>query len=209
MFFKKQNFKKFLLISIIFNIIKCQKISNEFLETWGEKPINEKTKDFSDVLETAETYLVKEEGYSLDETDIIPFVFFKQTINGINYRLLCAVKKKSSDTPTIFDIFVHKHNNDFKLISSKSLEDSSIDISEKNKKKMEAAIMKYYIEKSYSVKEMEIEYEYHKLGGLYDYAIYDVIANLEIDDESVEKRLLIIYRNDRTFTVEEELKAEE
>ena len=89
------------------------------------------------------------------------------------------------------------------------MEDSSIDISEKNKKKMEAAIMKYYIEKSYSIKEMEIEYEYHKLGGLYDYAIYDVIANLEIDDESVEKRLLIIYRNDRTFTVEEELKAEE
>ena len=209
MFFKKQNFKNFLLISIIFNIIKCQKLSNEFLETWGEKPISEKTKDFSDVLETAETYLVKEEGYSLDETDIIPFGFFKQTINGINYRLLCAVKKKSSDTPTIFDIFVHKHNNDFKLISSKSLEDSSIDISEKNKKKMEAAIMKYYIEKSYSIKEMEIEYEYHKLGGLYDYAIYDVIANLEIDDESVEKRLLIIYRNDRTFTVEEELKAEE
>ena len=209
MFFKKQKFKKFLLISIIFNIIKCQKLSNEFLETWGEKPINEKTKDFSDVLETAETYLVKEEGYSLDETDIIPFGFFKQTINGINYRLLCAVKKKSSDTPTIFDIFVHKHNNDFKLISSKSLEDSSIDISEKNKKKMEAAIMKYYIEKSYSIKEMEIEYEYHKLGGLYDYAIYDVIANLEIDDENVEKRLLIIYRNDRTFTVEEELKAEE
>jgi hypothetical protein len=209
MFFKKQNFKNILLISIIFNIIKCQKLSNEFLETWGEKPINEKTKDFSDVLETAETYLVKEEGYSLDETDIIPFGFFKQTINGINYRLLCAVKKKSSDTPTIFDIFVHKHNNDFKLISSKSLEDSSIDISEKNKKKMEAAIMKYYIEKSYSIKEMEIEYEYHKLGGLYDYAIYDVIANLEIDDESVEKRLLIIYRNDRTFTVEEELKAEE
>ena len=209
MFFKKQNLKNILLISIIFNIIKCQKLSNEFLETWGEKPINEKTKDFSDVLETAETYLVKEEGYSLDETDIIPFGFFKQTINGISYRLLCAVKKKSSDTPTIFDIFVHKHNNDFKLISSKSLEDSSIDISEKNKKKMEAAIMKYYIEKSYSVKEMEIEYEYHNLGGLYDYAIYDVIANLEIDDENVEKRLLIIYRNDRTFTVEEELKAEE
>ena len=78
MFFKKPNFKNFLLISIIFNIIKCQKLSNEFLETWGEKPINEKTKDFSDVLETAETYLVKEEGYSLDETDIIPFGFFKQ-----------------------------------------------------------------------------------------------------------------------------------
>jgi hypothetical protein len=82
-------------------------------------------------------------------------------------------------------------------------------MSEKNKKKMEAAIMKYYIKEAYNIKEFEIEYEYHNLGGLYNYAIYDVIASLEVDDESVEKRLLIIYRNDRTFTVEEELKAEE
>ena len=134
MFFKKQTLK-FLLISIILNIIICQKLSNELLETWGEKSINEKSKDFSDVVETAEKYLVREEGYSLDETDIIPFGFFKQTINGINYRLLCAVKKKSSDSPSIFDIFVHKHNNDFKLISARSLEDSSIDMTEKNKKK--------------------------------------------------------------------------
>ncbi len=208
MFFKKQTLK-FLLISIILNIIICQKLSNELLETWGEKSINEKSKDFSDVVETAEKYLVREEGYSMDETDIIPFGFFKQTINGINYRLLCAVKKKSSDSPSIFDIFVHKHNNDFKLISARSLEDSSIDMTEKNKKKMEASIMKYYLDKSYNIKEMEIEYEYHKLGGLYDYSIYDVSAQLEVDDENVEKRLLIIYRNDRTFTVEEELKAEE
>ena len=122
MFFKKQTLK-FLLISIILNIIICQKLSNELLETWGEKSINEKSKDFSDVVETAEKYLVREEGYSLDETDIIPFGFFKQTINGINYRLLCAVKKKSSDSPSIFDIFVHKNNNDFKFISYRSLED--------------------------------------------------------------------------------------
>ena len=74
---------------------------------------------------------------------------------------------------------------------------------------MEAAIMKYYIKEGYALKDMEIEYEYHKLGGLYDYAIYDVVANLVVDKESVEKRLLIVYRNDRTFTVEEELKAEE
>ena len=209
MFYKKHIVNNYILIAIIFNIITCQKLSNDLLETWGEKTICEKTQYFSDILEIVENYFVKEEGYSLDETDIIPFGLFKQTINGINYRLLCAIKKKSSDTPTIFDIIIHKHNNEFKLVSSKSLEDSSIDMTEKNKKKMEAAIMKYYINEAYNVKEFEIEYEYHNLGGLYNYAIYDVIASLEVDDESVEKRLLIIYRNDRTFTVEEELKAEE
>ena len=209
MFYKKHIAKNYILIAIIFNIITCQKLSNDLLETWGEKTICEKTQYFSDILEIVENYFVKEEGYSLEETDIIPFGFFKQTINGINYRLLCAIKKKSSDTPTIFDIIIHKHNNEFKLVSSKSLEDSSIDMTEKNKKKMEAAIMKYYINEAYNVKEFEIEYEYHNLGGLYNYAIYDVIASLEVDDESVEKRVLIIYRNDRTFTVEEELKAEE
>jgi hypothetical protein len=209
MFYKKHIVNNYILIAIIFNIITCQKLSNDLLETWGEKTICEKTQYFSDILEIVENYFVKEEGYSLEETDIIPFGFFKQTINGINYRLLCAIKKKSSDTPTIFDIIIHKHNNEFKLVSSKSLEDSSTDMSEKNKKKMEAAIMKYYIKEAYNIKEFEIEYEYHNLGGLYNYAIYDVIASLEVDDESVEKRLLIIYRNDRTFTVEEELKAEE
>ena len=209
MFYKKHIVNNYILIAIIFNIITCQKLSNDLLETWGEKTICEKTQYFSDILEIVENYFVKEEGYSLDETDIIPFGLFKQTINGINYRLLCAIKKKSSDTPTIFDIIIHKHNNEFKLVSSKSLEDSSTDMSEKNKKKMEAAIMKYYIKEAYNIKEFEIEYEYHNLGGLYNYAIYDVIASLEVDDESVEKRLLIIYRNDRTFTVEEELKAEE
>ena len=209
MFYKKHIVNNYILIAIIFNIIICQKLSNDLLETWGEKTICEKTQYFSDILEIVENYFVKEEGYSLEETDIIPFGFFKQTINGINYRLLCAIKKKSSDTPTIFDIIIHKNNNEFKLVSSKSLEDSSTDMSEKNKKKMKAAIMKYYIKEAYNIKEFEIEYEYHQLGGLYNYAIYDVIASLEVDDESVEKRLLIIYRNDRTFTVEEELKAEE
>ena len=210
MFLKNHIITNYLLISIILNIILCQKLSNELLETWGEKIISEDTQHFSEILEAVEKYLAAEEGYSLDETDIIPFGFFKQTINGINYRLLCAIKKKSSDTPTIFDIIAHKHNDEFKIMSSKSVEeDSSKEISTKNKKKMEAAIMKYFFKELYTVKEIEIEYEYHKLGGLYDYSIYDVIAHLEHDDETVEKRLLIVYRNDRTFTVEEELKAKE
>ena len=206
---KMNVFINFLLKSIIINLIICQKLSAEYLENWGEKTISENNQQFSELLESIENYLVKEEGYSLDETDVIPFGFFKQTINGINYRLLCVIKKKSDVTPTIFDIIAHKHNDELKILSSKSLEDSSIEISAKNKKKMKDAIMKYYVKESYTVKEMEIEYEYHKLGRLYDYAIYDVIAHLEYDDENVEKRLLIIYRNDKTFTVEEELKAKE
>ena len=103
----------------------------------------------------------------------------------------------------------HKHNNEFKVLSAKKPEDSSSELSEKDKKSMETAIVKYFFEKLYTLKEMEIEYEYHKLGGLYNYAIYDVIAKLENEDENVEKRLLIVYRNDRTFTVEQDLKEKD
>ena len=67
-------------------------------------------------------------------------------------------------------------------------------------------MLKYFLEKEYNLIELEIEYQYHNLGGLYNYAVYDVIANLENDDENVNKRLIIVYRNDRTFTVEEEMK---
>ena len=202
-------FKKFLLISIIINISLCERLSNEFLEGWGEKVISEDTQDYPKILEIVENYFTLEEGYSLDETEILPFGFFKQTVNGINYRLLCTVKKKSDQTPTIFDIMTHKHNNEFKVLSAKKPEDSSSELSEKDKKSMETAIVKYFFEKLYTLKEMEIEYEYHKLGGLYNYAIYDVIAKLENEDENVEKRLLIVYRNDRTFTVEQDLKEKD
>ena len=207
MFFKKHNIQKFILISLIINISLCERLPNQFLESWGEKIISEKTPDYSEIVDIVEKYYVTEEGYSLDETEIIPFGFFKQTVNGINYRLLCANKKKTELTPTIYDIMLHKHNNVFKVLSAKSLEESSTDMSEKDKKKIETSIVKYYFEKLYTVKEMEIQYEYHKLGGLYDYAVYDLIAKLKNeDDENVEKRLLIVYRNDRTFTVELELK---
>ena len=202
-------FKKFLLISIIINISLCERLSNEYLEGWCEKVISEDTQDYSKILEIVENYFTLEEGYSLDETEILPFGFFKQTVNGINYRLLCTVKKKSDQTPTIFDIMTHKHNNEFKVLSAKKPEDSSSELSEKDKKSMETAIVKYFFEKLYTLKEMEIEYEYHKLGGLYNYAIYDVIAKLENEDENVEKRLLIVYRNDKTFTVEQDLKEKD
>ena len=208
MFFKN-NIKHILLISLIINISLCERLSNEFLEGWGEKVISEDNKDYVKTLEIVENYFSAEEGYSLDETEILPFGFFKQTVNGIIYRLLCTVKKKSDQTPTIYDIMIHKHNNEFKVLSANKPEDSSSNLSEKDKKNMERAIVKYFFEKLYTLKEMEIEYEYHKLGGLYNYAIYDVIAHLENEDENVEKRLLIVYRNDRTFTVEQDLKEKE
>ena len=208
MFFKN-NIKNILLISLIINISLCERLSNEFLEGWGEKVISEDNKDYLKILEIVENYFSVEEGYSLDETEILPFGFFKQTVNGIIYRLLCTVKKKSDQTPTIYDIMIHKHNNEFKVLSANKPEDSSSNLSEKDKKNMERAIVKYFFEKLYTLKEMEIEYEYHKLGGLYNYAIYDVIAKLENEDENVEKRLLIVYRNDRTFTVEQDLKEKD
>ena len=96
-------------------------------------------------------------------------------------------------------------------MSAHKPEDSSIDLSERDKKKMENAIMKYYYEEEeeYTLNGLEIEYEYHKLGGLYNYAIYDVNAQLKNEDENANKRLLIVYRNDKTFTVEKELKENE
>ena len=209
MFLQKHIIQIYLLIAIILNIILCQRLPNEFLETWGEKPTNEKTPNFSDILDSVEKHLVSEEEYSLEEDDIVPFGFFKQTINGVIYRLLLAVKKKSSNTPTIFDIYVHEHNNEFKIMSAHQPEYSSIDLSDRDKKKMEDAIMKYYFEKEYTLNTFHIEYEYHKLGGLYNYAIYDVVAEMKNEDETINKRLLIIYRNDKTFTVEEELKETE
>ena len=138
-------FKQFLLISIIINISLCERLSNEYLEGWGEKVINEDTQDYSKILEIVENYFTLEEGYSLDETEILPFGFFKQTVNGINYRLLCTVKKKSDQTPTIFDIMTHKHNNEFKVLSSKKPEDSSSELSEKDKKTWKEQLLNIFL----------------------------------------------------------------
>ena len=195
-----------LIILLIINIISCQKLSKDILGGWGEIKINNQSLIFSKVLETTEKYFVSE-GYSLDETDILPFSFFKQTLNGINYRLLCAIKKKSSDSSTIYDILLHQSNNQLKIISTKKPDYSSNNnISNKDKNKMEDSILKFYFDKLYTVKALEIQYEYHKLEGLYKYGIYDVLVKVgKKDDENITRRLLIIYRNDKTFTVELEL----
>ena len=70
---------------------------------------------------------------------------------------------------------------------------------------MEDAILKYYFNKLYTVKAVEIQYQYQKLNGLYKYAVFDVLAKVGKKEENFTKRLLIVYRNDKTFTVEEEL----
>ena len=205
MSFSKNIIQNLLIISLIINISLCQKLQKDLLGGWGEIKITNQSSVFSKVFEATEKYFVSE-GYSLDETDILPFGFFKQTLNGINYRLLCAVKKKSSDTPTIYDIILHQSNNEFKIVSTKKPDYSSSNMSPKDKNKMEDAILKYYFDKLYTVKALETQYEYHKLEGLYKYTIYDVLVKVgKKDDENITKRLLIVYRNDKTFTVEIEL----
>ena len=207
--FYNMKYQYLLTILLIVNKIICQQNSQDsLLGRWGEKIITEQTPDFDKNLEIVENHLISE-GYSLEKTNIIPIGFFKQIVNSINYRIICAVKKKSDDTPTIFDIFTHKSNNEIKMISSKNPDHSSTELSKKALNNMKVAILKYYFEKLYTIESLEIEYEYHNLDGLYDYAIYDVNVELRNKDENVNKRVLIIYRNDRTFTVEAELDKEE
>ena len=196
------------ILLIIITTSQSQRLSHELLGGWNEKEINEQETDFLQTLKSVETY-ISEQGYSLDETDIIPFGFFKQIVNGMNYRILCAVKEKTSKTPTIYDINFHKSNSEMKMIYAKNPEESGKKLSQKDKKKLETSIVKYYFESLYKVKELEIQYEYNNFDGLNKYGVYDVVAELGNEKEKVSKRLLIIYRNDKTFTVETELNAQE
>ena len=196
------------ILLIILTTSQSQRLSHELLGGWNEKEINEQETDYLQTLKSVETY-ISEQGYSLDETDIIPFGFFRQIVNGMNYRILCAVKEKTSKTPTIYDINFHKSNSEMKMIYAKNPEESGKKLSQKDKKKLETSIVKYYFESLYKVKELEIQYEYNNFDGLNKYGVYDVVAELGNEKEKVSKRLLIIYRNDKTFTVETELNAQE
>ena len=205
--FKRKSISKYiLLISLLYQNILCQQISTELLGGWGEKPISDPpSQDLDLCIEATEKYL-SSEGYDLNEMDVIPIGFFTQSNLGINYRLLSAVKKKSDTTPTIYDILLRKTGtNDMKIISNENPGDSSVELSEKDQKKMKIAIMKFYFEKLYKVSGLDIQYEYHNINGLNKYAIYDVEVELKNDKESVNKRVVVIYRNDKTFTVEQEL----
>ncbi len=196
------------ILLIILTSIQSQRLSHELLGGWNEKELTEKEPDYSQTLQSVETY-ISEQGFSLDETDIIPFGFFKQIVNGINYRILFAVKEKTSNVPTIYDINFHKSKSEMKIIYAKNPENSGNNLSDKDKKKLENAVLKYYFEKLYKVKELEIQYEYHNFDGLNKYGVYDVIAQLENEKEKVSKRMIVVYRNDKTFEVETELNAQE
>ena len=196
------------ILLIILTSIQSQRLSHELLGGWNEKELTEKEPDYSQTLQSVETY-ISEQGFSLDETDIIPFGFFKQIVNGINYRILFAVKEKTSNVPTIYDINYHKAKSEMKMIYAKNPENSGKKLSDKDKKKLENAITKFYFEKLYKVKEVEIQYEYHNFDGLNKYGVYDVIAQLENEKEKVSKRMIVVYRNDKTFEVETELNAQE
>ena len=202
---KNINLMFLLLLTIFFDINLSQKLPKESLGGWGEKIIVNNEKEYEKISEAYEKYLISE-GYSYEETDFLPFGLFKQTSNGVNYRVLIAVKKKSRDSATIFDILMHKSNNEIKIYSSKNPDYTSTNISKKMKKKIKDAIAKYYFKELYNVNNFEIQYEYHKLRGLNDYAIYDVVAHLSHKEENINKRVLVVYRNDKTFTVELELK---
>ena len=202
---KKSIPKYLLLITLLYQNIICQRISPELLGGWGEKSIIDTSKDLELSINSTGKYLIQE-GYDLSEIEIIPLGFFTQSNCGITYRLLCAVKKISDDSPTIYDIQLRKESDEYmKIISNKNPEDSSVELSKKDEKKMKNAIMKFYFDKLYTVEGLEIQYEYHNIDGLNKYVIYDVKADLKNDKETSNKRILIIYRNDKTFTVEHEL----
>ena len=67
MFFKNHIIHNYILIAIILNIILCQRLPNEYLETWGEKTISEKTPNYSKIVDLVEKYLVSEEEHSLED----------------------------------------------------------------------------------------------------------------------------------------------
>ena len=199
-------FIKILLISLLYQNILSQRISQDLLGGWGEKFIPvPPSQDFELCIDTIEKYFTSE-GNDLAEFDIIPIGFFTQSNIGINYRIIIAMKKKSDSAPSIYDFLLRKSDKDYiKIISNQNPEESSVKLSEKEEKKMKNAIMKFYFEKLYKITSYEIQYEYHNINGLNKYAIYDVNAELKNDKETVNKRLIIVYRNDKTFSVESEL----
>ena len=211
MFKNKFYFKNFPIIIITLILITksshTQKITQDLLGGWNEKGLTEENPDYIKTKKAAEAYFINE-GYSLEENDIIPFAFFKQVVNGVNYRLLYAGKKKSRIVPTIYDINFHKNNDEIKMIHAENPGVNERALTTKEKKEIEVAIIKYYFEKFYTIKEWEIQYEYHKLNGLNDFGIYDMVVELKNKDETVSKRILVVHRNDKTFKVEMELHEE-
>ena len=204
-------FKKHICLIALLSFISItfsQKISDDLLGGWGEKVITEKSKDYKTVLELASNYFTENEG-SLDENEIVPLGFFKRIVNEsnkINYRFICGFKSKDSKSTTLYDIQFLKSDDDLQLLTTNTLSDASDIITlERSLKNLKNSILKYYFGKDYEISDVEIQYQYDNIEGLNDYAVFDVSCNLSKKDEKLSKRLLVVYRNDRTFEVEAEL----
>ena len=204
------SFKKLISFIILLSFLSStlsEKISNDLLGGWGEKVITITNKDYKTVLELASNYFTENEG-SLEENEIVPLGFFKRIVNEsnkINYRFICGFKSKDSKSTTLYDIQFLKSDEDLQLLTTNSLSDSSITTVERSLNSIKNAIMKFYFGKDYKISDVEIQYQYDNIEGLNKYAVFDVICNLSKKDEKLEKRVLIVYRNDRTFEVEAEL----
>ena len=204
------SFKKlisFIILLSFLSITLSEKISNDLLGGWGEKVITITNKDYKTVLELASNYFTENEG-SLDENEIVPLGFFKRIVNEsnkINYRFICGFKSKDSKSTTLYDIQFLKSDEDLQLLTTNTLSDSSITTVERSLNSIKNAIMKFYFGKDYKISDVEIQYQYDNIEGLNKYAIFDVTCNLSKKDEKLEKRVLVVYRNDRTFEVEAEL----
>ena len=203
-------FKKLFSLIILFSFLSIslsERVSNELLGGWGEKVITEKCKDYKTVLGLSSNYFTENEG-SLEENEIVPLGFFKRIVkdsNKINYRFICGFKSKDSKSTTLYDIQFLKSDEDLQLLTTNTLSDSSITTVERSLNSIKNAIMKFYFGKDYKISDVEIQYQYDNIEGLNKYAVFDVICNLSKKDEKLEKRVLIVYRNDRTFEVEAEL----
>ena len=204
------SFKKltsFIILLSFLSITLSEKISDNLLGGWGEKVITITNKDYKTVLELASNYFTENEG-SLDENEIVPLGFFKRIVNEsnkINYRFICGFKSKDSKSTTLYDIQFLKSDEDLQLLTTNSLSDSSITTVERSLTSLKNAIMKFYFGKDYKISDVEIQYQYDNIEGLNKYAVFDVTCNLSKKDEKLEKRVLVVYRNDRTFEVEAEL----
>ena len=81
-----------------------------------------------------EGFLIRVNSMNPDAFDIRPLGLYTQLVNGMNYRILCAVKEKTSSTPTLYDVSFHKSNSEIKMIYAKNPEHSETNLSEKDKK---------------------------------------------------------------------------
>ena len=127
----------------------CQGEEKSFIEGTTFKEIADYYKKYydKDIIGVKVNEDFDDLGSSLRKDSVIDFFTvgdeygYKVYSRSARFILLLAVKKKSSNTPTIFDIYVHEHNNEFKIMSAHQPEYSSIDLSDRDKKKIKRKCM--------------------------------------------------------------------